>query len=188
MEGSNKAVVAILALLGTAGLAYYMKNKSSAKAQSLPPNGMTYDAGMDADTQTAINSALMNETNPTNLRQLALGCRSKGYVKAAAALEAKAASIDAMNSSLPGSVPSNPTNLGNNTVPASPKDIPTVVSDVLNTTVPGIASTPSNGATANTTDTPPSKVRQVTTHLYHASGKKSHTWSRTKIKKNHLKT
>ena len=150
MEGSNKAIIALLLLLGGGGAIYLYKNKG--KSQSLPPNGMTFDPGMDADTQTAINNALMNETNPTNLRQLALGCRSKGYVKAAAALEAKANSIEAANSPLPGNTPSIPTNIGNNTVPVSPKDIPPSIGNILNTAIPGIGNPVGNTNTAPTSD------------------------------------
>jgi lysozyme family protein len=130
MEESNKGVVAVLALLGAAG-GYWLYSKNKSKAQELPPNGMTFDPGMDADTQTAINNALMKETNPTNLRQLALGCRAKGYTKAAAALEAKAAAIDAANSPLPGNVPSVPVNTSNSTTPVSPKDLPAAIATVI---------------------------------------------------------
>ena len=154
MENANKAIIALLLLLGGGGAIYLYKNKN--KGQSLPPNGMTFDPGMDADTQTAINNALMNETNPTNLRQLALGCRSKGYVKAAAALEAKANSIEAVNSPLPGNTPSIPTNVGNNTVPVSPKDIPPSIGNILNTAIPGIGTPiPGIGTPAGNTNTTP---------------------------------
>jgi len=146
METGNKGVIAVLALLGLGGGYYlYNKNKVAAKPQTVPPNGMTFDPGMDADTQTAINNALMKETNPTNLRQLAIGARSKGFTKAAAALDAKAAAIEAMNSPQPGISPIG-TTTDSNTTPKSPQDVPAAL-DTLTNIAATTAATPIGGNT-----------------------------------------
>lgn len=78
------------------GVWYYKTHQqatTNAKASipPLPPAGLTYDPGMSSQDQAIINSAMLNENDPTNLRTLASMMRAKGYNNSAAALEAKAA-------------------------------------------------------------------------------------------------